>query len=71
MYNEKLTRQEALLKLSGMLEIMDMVQTVYILSDGDLTGAEVMRMIQDECDEFNRQYEPNLVCMVSSDGEIG
>lgn len=70
MYNENLTREEALLKLSGMLELMDMVQTVYILSDGDLTGAEVMRMIQDECDEFNRQYEPNLVCMVSSDDEI-
>ena len=63
MFDDDLNRDEAMLVLSGMLEIMDLVQDIVFITDGAISSEELMKMVQNRCADFNNQYTPTLVVM--------
>lgn len=59
---KELSREQALLKLEGMLDILDCIHTVITMSDEEsLTEEDILCCIEDMIDELNDSFEPPLM----------
>ena len=58
---KELTREEAIQRVSGMIEIAELVRDIYYLEDGKLTADEIIEMIDNHISKFSKEFTPPLI----------